>query len=850
MNNSDDKNTRQAQLARGVAFTRAVSDHSKSQEKSSTPTTPINRTVAYIDDELEPITYDYKIVDEFLNTVFHTELNSTENIACYFDAYGQGFPIGEEDFLKRITRTEKPAKLYFGTATVSVDPDRGVILNRIARFERYHVLVLDDIGTKVPKSKIPKDFEPTYIIESSPNNYQYGYVLEEPIESYEQARALVELVYGSGVTDEGGKLVNKKVRLPEGINGKRDSEHRQFRVHLETMDGPYWTPEDILNTLGIAASWDSVVEDANAARKRNTAVVGTSLWSPIRAHHASLDGVIDPIMEWLADNDMIINFDNDWAEIVCPWAVDHTDGKTSAYYSPVGYGDGDHKAYRTYNCFHSHGDTTKTTEFLAFVAENGGPECAPYDPAAALAASHVYDSLNNTIWGIKEMFPRAYKGVEGFKNTFNQSVRRTVINDRGVAELKNTPLGTLFMHSPARVVISGTGFDPRTTARLITEDNVLKLNLFSPPQWGEGPYDVNTVNTFIEFLAYLIPDDTERGIFIEWLAAKVQNMGFRGWGMMMVAKDHGTGRGTLAMMLNRLFDHRNCADRTFKELLNPSNSYNEWQTKLLVISNEASDTSDTKGFYDQCVQLREIIDTTPKYVEINNKYGRIETRLLCTSHLIFTNYENGAALDHDDRRMYVISNAYRPAEPEYFTKLNEWANEQDESGRYVFVNHVARWLKTVPVDLTKMNGRAPFTRAKSDMIAASASALDIFTHAFLAALPTPFSTPQMFREVAYKFDSRLGNPSERILKMLYEGGTDSAHPKNVFSIEGTSVRLRVTHRGDHGEYEDLVRAVRLTRLTAKPTHRLIRRNVYEALENTSLRDVGHAIEEALSTAGY
>lgn len=851
MDNSGDDKPSQDDMKRVIAFTRDSKRLQKRKKKSSPPIAPINQGVTYLEEVSDPITYDYKIIEQFLNVVFHSECADDEFVCCYFDTFKQGFPLEEGAFFDKIEATREAAKLYFGTGTVSRDPERGVILNRNTRFVRYHVLVLDDIGTKVRADKLPAEFLPTYIIESSPDNFQYGYVLEEPITDFEQARALVELVYGAGFSDAGGKLVMKKVRLPEGINGKRTSPNREFRVKLHTMDGPLWSPERIIEVLGVSASWDTVVEDALEVRRRNAKVVGTSLWSPLCAQNASLDGVIDPILEWLVDNHMVVNFDHDWAEIKCPWHTEHTAGEgDTAYYAPVGHGDVQYQNRRAFNCYHTHGVINGTDDFLKHVAENGGPDCAAFDPAAALVASHVYDSVNNTIWGIKELFPRAYKGVDAFKNTFNSITRKPTLNLQNKAEFRPIALSALFMYNPARVVVNGTTFDPRTTSRIVREHGLLKLNTFSPPAWGEGSFDAAIVQPFIDFLEYLIPIKFEREIFIEWLAAKVQNMGFRGWGMMMVTKDKGTGRGTLALILTRLFDHRNCADRTFKELLNPSSAFNEWQAKLLIISNEASDTSDSKGFYDQYVQLREIIDTTPKHIEINNKYGAIETRLLCTSHLIFTNYENGAAIEADDRRIFVISNVQTPANAEYFTKIMSWANTVDDDGGFLFVNHVARWLKSIPVDLTKMNGRAPFTRAKQDMIDANTSALDVFMHTFISSLPTPFSHSNMVKQLSLKFHQRIGEPSDPLLKRIYEGLTDSVHAKNTFYTKGKSVRLRVSHKHDHPSYKELYTTIRLKHLTTAPKDRIIRRTVIDALELTDLNAIAKRIEQALDIAGY
>ena len=96
--------------------------------------------------------------------------------------------------------------------------------------------MLDDIGTKVPIDTLPEGLEPTYIIESSAGNYQYGFVLDEPVTDLEQAEALIQLVYESGYSDAGGKMATKLVRLPGGVNGKK-GEKRLFPVKLTKDDG-------------------------------------------------------------------------------------------------------------------------------------------------------------------------------------------------------------------------------------------------------------------------------------------------------------------------------------------------------------------------------------------------------------------------------------------------------------------------------------------------------------------------------------------------------------------------------------------------------------------------------------
>lgn len=813
---------------------------------------PPTNVIVLQEDQAPPMDFDHELVDRFLDVVFHTEFLEGENICLYHEKTGHSFPDEEEIFFKKLRRSTSPARLYMGTATVGRD-DEDEIRNKKEAFTRYHVLVLDDIGTKVDFDKLPKDFDPTYVIESSPGNFQYGYVLETPLENYEQARALIELVYGGGFSDEGGKLVNKKVRLPEGINGKPHSENYAFRVKLHDMDGPLWTPQAILETLNIPVKWKDVEADAIEVRMSIRKVVGTSLWSPINAIHASLDGIIDPVLEWLVDNKMLRHFDGVWARIECPWLTDHSeDIEDEAYYSPLGYGDSpDNIACRGFKCFHEHGNVDKTKEFLDHIVANGGPEVGAFDPAGELVSSHVYDSANNTMWGIKGSDRIAtYRGTQAFFHTHNKKISyRSSDPQTGKPKTKCTTIGEMFMLSPARVVVNGATFDPATTARIVRRHGDLMVNTFCPPHWTDGPIDQSMVDPFLEFLEYLIPFKEERELFLDWLAAKAQNMAFRGWGILMIAKLQGTGRGTLTLILKSLFGLHNTADIPFSEMTNPTTAHNEWQGKLMVFSGEAHNTVSSEKYYQAYAKLRDIIDTTTKTVTINHKYGAKVDQELCTSHLIFSNHEDAAVVTTDDRRMYVITNAYQPKPAEYFMGLREWMDEPGPDGQPLFVQHLARWLKARKVDLQILNGNAVMTHAKGTMVEATTSPAEILVDTIINMANSPFTYSKLVIDIAAKFDARIGSPPEGVLRRLYRDKTLSPVGNNIFRFSEHRARIRVYMK--HKEaLRDCVSAVSTRELMSSAQDRKYKRQIAEYLNDIDAKEIIAAVDDALTTAGY
>ena len=78
-------------------------------------------------------------------------------------------------------------------------------------------MVLDDIGTK---SKLPP-LEPTWIIETSPDNYQWGYTFaldDQPLKG--DFSAAIKAIAEAGYTDGGAINPVRNFRIPGSVNLK------------------------------------------------------------------------------------------------------------------------------------------------------------------------------------------------------------------------------------------------------------------------------------------------------------------------------------------------------------------------------------------------------------------------------------------------------------------------------------------------------------------------------------------------------------------------------------------------------------------------------------------------------
>jgi len=133
-------------------------------------------------------------------------------------------------------------------------PINGQIARKRENFVAMLCLVLDDIGTK---AKTPP-LEPSWKIQTSPGNAQWGYILSPAILDSGIARQLQDAVVAAGYSDPGAKSPETRyMRLPVGSNGKphhvaSNDGKPVSHVVLDWQPGRYFTLEEILAGLGLS----------------------------------------------------------------------------------------------------------------------------------------------------------------------------------------------------------------------------------------------------------------------------------------------------------------------------------------------------------------------------------------------------------------------------------------------------------------------------------------------------------------------------------------------------------------------------------------------------------------------
>ena len=128
-----------------------------------------------------------------------------------------------------------------------------------------HCVLFDDIGAKVSLKKL-KGFKLSWLIETSPGNYQGGIILKKPIADRREAAALLRMIIDAGLSDPSATgAMTRWARLPVGINGKakhRNDDGSSFQCRLIE-----WNPQARYSVDEIIAGLSLCRDEASLSEK-------------------------------------------------------------------------------------------------------------------------------------------------------------------------------------------------------------------------------------------------------------------------------------------------------------------------------------------------------------------------------------------------------------------------------------------------------------------------------------------------------------------------------------------------------------------------------------------------------
>lgn len=268
-----------------------------------------------------------------------------------------------------------PAKNWFFTLSTYRAGESGYRRQK-KLFWRAFGVYLDDVGTKAAPRERLDACPPTYMVETSPGNYQAGYLFTEPVDDLARVEALQDALVAAGLCDPGAKGPSARVgRLPFAVNGKYDPPARVSLVewHPERR----YTIEQLIEGLEL----EPVRPKGRRPKATRTARADADT-GDVHIPRARENVVISALRERNLYKQPLGDGRHD---ITCPWVHEHT-GQVdhgTAYFEPS-----DLYPLGGFKCQHSHGDGRRIGALLEFLGVS--PADAKHKPTIRVAAGELH----------------------------------------------------------------------------------------------------------------------------------------------------------------------------------------------------------------------------------------------------------------------------------------------------------------------------------------------------------------------------------------------------------------------------------------------------------------------------
>jgi len=601
---------------------------------------------------------------------------------------------------------------YVSSGSFILDRMTGGLSATTANCTHVTFLAVDDVGTK---SKIPP-LPPTWIIETSPGNYQWAWVLSEQV-PVGVANAAERAFAEAGYTDGGAINAVRNWRIPGSVNIK-PGRNRFASVLTEFHPEREFTVEQICAALGVTPA----AADTATVRRVDLDDDGT-----------------DDVLAWLSESGHLTAHGNSagWWGVVCPNNEAHTTGEIEGRYMPVN---------RAYTCLHEHCLEWDSVAFLTWVAEQGGPSHAPglrsellapvmqaalaklkpgdlfseATDAGAMIAAVARKELGRVE---KAAWYARFAYVQDDESYFDMADRR---------EVGRTTFNALFRHIPcysihtnannaARRVEASICYDENRQAMgapalvgitysagddvLVTRDGDVYGNRWRDARQPAGGGDVSM---WLDHCAALIPLDVERDHIFDVMACKYQRPNIKINHAVLHGGDEGCGKDTLWAPLLWAVCGPSLRNRG---ILDNDTLGSQWGYQLeaeIIILNELKEP-DARERRALANKLKPIIAAPPEMIPINRKGLHPYQMVNRCFVLAFSNDPVPISLASQDRRWFCVWSSAPRMTPAAAERIWQWY----KAGGFAAV---AGWLARRDVSRFNPSAAPAMTEFKQNLI--------------------------------------------------------------------------------------------------------------------------------------
>lgn len=297
-------------------------------------------------------------------------------------------------------------------------------------------------------------------------------------------------------------------------------------------------------------------------------------------------------------------------------------------------------------------------------------------------------------------------GTKRFINTVTmQELDKEQFSDKLAHHYKGRKAADVALMHPGFPKVDRPIYQPNQP-QVIQAPNDQKLFNF----WKPSPVkrEDGSIKKFEDHANYIIPDEIERNIYLDWMAYNIQNPGSKIHWATLLQGIPGTGKSYFGYAMRKVLGEHNVSNPSNEEL---HEKYTGWQKSCqLVIIEELM----ARGRLELMNKLKPMI--TQDIAVVREMYKPSYPQPNCFNLQLFTNYEDAIIIDEHDRRYFVYFSPAKPRSHKYYQEL--WAWTDSHAGR------ILSYLQDRDLKEFIAKGHAPMTDSKRKIVGDSLPPLE------------------------------------------------------------------------------------------------------------------------------
>jgi hypothetical protein len=334
----------------------------------------------------------------------------------------------------------------------------------------------------------------------------------------------------------------------------------------------------------------------------------------------------------------------------------------------------------------------------------GGDEESGGDTKRDYISQYAFISAGNKVADMYRTPHSSVFNLDEFKNTMKWDYEEIVGKQGGVKRIYKTES---WLCDSERKTCRDVGYLPGGS-QIYADAGEQYYNKFCFPIWNildgsclDGRVLDDEVWQFIEHIHYLVNDKVDAEKLIDWIAHLVQKPHERPKIVpMLISKEHGTGRGWLVELIDKLIGCWNSSTCKMTELA--EGVYHDYLYESLFCAIHETRAVDKKFSVDD--KIRDVL--VEGRLNLNLKYGTKGVKRVFTRFLLMSNHLDALNVGIEDRRLWVMINHLSVKTEDYYNNLYDWIDCIEN------IELLFNWLKQRDISGFNAVGRAVDSKDK------------------------------------------------------------------------------------------------------------------------------------------